>query len=72
MTAIHRNLNTKLIFPSACKRTVAGSSLFSNSFRSALKESLERQQTEMDVKYGYGSDDEYIATPYKSAGPARR
>ncbi|PNW77297.1 hypothetical protein CHLRE_10g430350v5 [Chlamydomonas reinhardtii] len=49
-----------------------GSSLFSNSFRSALKESLERQQTEMDVKYGYGSDDEYIATPYKSAGPARR
>ncbi|KAG2446115.1 hypothetical protein HXX76_000714 [Chlamydomonas incerta] len=49
-----------------------GSPLFSDSFRMALKESLERQQAEMDVKYGYGSDDEYIATPYKSAGPARR
>ncbi len=50
----------------------AGSPIFSDSFRAALRESLERQQAEMDAKYGYGSDDEYVATPYKSAGPARR
>ncbi len=50
----------------------AGSPLFSDSFRAALRESLERQQAEMDAKYGYGSDDEYMATPYRSPGPARR
>ncbi|KXZ41827.1 hypothetical protein GPECTOR_270g701 [Gonium pectorale] len=46
--------------------------IFTDSFRSALKQSLERQQTELDKYGGYGSDDEYTAVPYVPSGPPPR
>ncbi|GIL72453.1 hypothetical protein Vretimale_4257 [Volvox reticuliferus] len=46
--------------------------IFNDQFRAVLKESLERQQAELDSYAGHGSDDEDPATPYVPSAPRPR